>query len=620
MVQTKKLPNKIWLKIILSITAAAFVLGLFPNLASAHAQFVRSNPSANSSLPAGKPPVQVQIWFSEQIEPNFSKIEVFDKDGKKVDKNDSQVPPGDSYSVAVTLPLTLPDGAYTVSYRNVSKEDGHSVKGNFSFLVGAGALPSTAVSLLDGATAPDESNFTIWSVVMRWVNYLGMAGLVGGLVFLLLVWRPSAKRAEKRVGAELGEATQKVELRTYTLIGYSLGILGLGWFGFVIYQATVAGNCYPWEIFNNSVITNLLINSRLGNIWLVRLDIILVGVLVWAFGRGGNAKTPPEIELVDNTVLRSWALWGLLGLGVAVMGTTALTSHAAASTTSWLLVPTDVLHLISTGFWVGGLFYLVLALPIALKTLVPGTGDRTRLLAVLIPNFSFIAILSVGLLLTTGTLQAAFHLGSLDAFFSSGYGLALFIKLCLLVPLLLLGAFNLLRISPRLLKASRSTNENTGAGSLVAGKLQQIFRRSVRVEMVVMVALLLAVGALTSFGPPQQDNTRTGTLFTVTGQMGDLKYTLAISPMIVGENIFELEVKDAAGKPVENASNVYMRFTHTVMDMGLQELELKALSGRPGRYSGVGTYFSMTGDWEIQLLIRRAGADDVTTLLKLPVK
>jgi copper transport protein len=475
MVQSKKFQNKHWLKIILSITAIALLLGLFPRSVFAHAQFVRSNPSANSSLPAGKPPVQIQVWFSEPVEPNFSKIEVFDKDGKKVDKNDSQVPPGDPYSIAVTLPLTLPDGPYTVSYRNVSKEDGHPVQGNFSFLVGAGALPSTAVSLLDGATAPDESSFTIWSVVMRWINYLGMAGLVGGLVFLLLVWRPSAKRAGNRVGAELAEATTKIELRCYNLIGYSLGILGAGWFGFVIYQATVAGNCYPWEIFNNNIMTNLLINSRLGNIWLIRLDIILVGVLVWAFGRGGKAKIPlprsassslvPEAEPPvvghqaapeDNNELRPWALWGMLVLGVAIMATTALNSHAAASTTAWLLVPTDILHLISTGFWVGGLFYLVLALPIALKTLVPGTGDRTRLLAILIPNFSFIAILSVGLLLTTGTLQAAFHLGSLDAFFSSGYGISLFIKLCLLVPLLLLGAFNLLRISPLLLKSSYS--------------------------------------------------------------------------------------------------------------------------------------------------------------------
>src|SRR5713101_1459097 len=103
------------------------------SLALAHAELVRSDPAANASLPMS--PKQVQIWFSEDVEPSFSEIAVLDKNGLRKDNQDSHVVDSDHKSMIVTLP-ELPRGTYTVSFRTVSATDGHMVKGGFPFAVG----------------------------------------------------------------------------------------------------------------------------------------------------------------------------------------------------------------------------------------------------------------------------------------------------------------------------------------------------------------------------------------------------------------------------------------------------------------------------------------------------
>jgi copper transport protein len=626
-----------------AILVLLILLALFPVNAQAHAQILRSNPAANSSFESGKPPAQVQIWFTETVEPNFSTIEVYDRDGKRVDLNDTKFFAADPTTMVVSLQPALPDGPYTVSYRNVSREDGHPVKGSFSFVVGAGPLPASAESLLDGVGQNETQEVSPWSVVFRWLNYVAMSALVGSTIFLLLVWRPATTTVRTKTGPEIEEANRRVEARVSNLILWSLAGLAIGWLLFITYQATVAGNRYPWQIFNDNLLFNLLLNSRFGNLWLVRLDIILVAFLVWAFSRGGNTRLPrlpgvktssltPDSEppitgrqatLADpppsTSTIHEWALWVLLVLGCGIMLTHAMVSHAAANKLAVFLIPVDLLHLIATGFWVGGLFCLGLALPVGVKALVPGTGDRTRLLAALIPNFSILAILSVAFLLISGVVQAAVHLGTVDAFFSGGYGLSLFIKLCLAAPLLALGAYNLLVVSPRMRRFARLKGEEDGAGSLAAGKLQQNFRRTLLVEGTLALILLGAVGSLTSFGPPAQDSPYRDDLYTSRGETQGVQYILAISPFKVGENIFEVELKQN-GQPLPNTETVVLRFEHKDMDMGLQELELKQLSARPGRYSAVGSTLSMEGKWTLLLIVRRVGADEIRITLPLDAK
>jgi copper transport protein len=148
-----------------------FFLLLTPLNADAHAQYQRSTPAANERLERGRPPAFVQVWFTEQVEPSFSKLQIFDKNRQRVDQNDSQVAPGNPYSLIISLRPKLPDGAYTVVFQNVSQEDGHATKGNFSFVVGAGPLPTNTSALL----SQYDENINAWSVILRWLNYVAMA-------------------------------------------------------------------------------------------------------------------------------------------------------------------------------------------------------------------------------------------------------------------------------------------------------------------------------------------------------------------------------------------------------------------------------------------------------------
>ncbi|MBE3559436.1 MAG: CopD family protein [Ktedonobacteraceae bacterium] len=579
---------------------------LTPLQADAHAQYDHSNPPANAHLPAGHPPATVQIWFTEQIEPAFSRIEVYNQARQRVDRGDSHLAPDSPYSLIVSLRPALPDGAYTAVFRNVSKEDGHEVTGSFSFVVGAGPLPTNTNDLLQQASTADE-NFNLWSIGIRWLNYLAMAGLVGSLTFLLLVWQPGVRRLTSVVGKEMKLAEQRMQKRTMQAVLWTLLLLLAGWLAFLIYQASIVSMSAPWQVFTNGAFGALLFRSHFGTVWLARLLlIILVGLLWWL-----------RVHAEEQWVAVAY-LWALLLLGIAIMFTTSLNSHAAANRAAWLLVPADVLHQASTGFWIGGLLAFTLILPGAAQAFVPGTGDRTRLFAAIIPQFSQIALISVALLIVTGTLQAVVQLPALDLLWNSGYGRALLVKICIFIVLLGFGAYHLRKVSPRMRTFAASTDEERGAPSLAAGALQRSFSRSLRYEALVAVLLLLVVGALTSLSPPRPASSTStasgepGALIRQ-GKMADLTYRLAINPGTVGNNTFEVELKDANGQPVQKVDAVVLRFTMLDMDMGVQEVNLQPVAGKPGYYSTATPVLSMTGDWRLALLVRRPGFDDAMT-------
>jgi copper transport protein len=296
------------------------------------------------------------------------------------------------------------------------------------------------------------------------------------------------------------------------------------------------------------------------------------------------------------------------------MATSSLTSHAAASRVPWLLVPSDVLHLVSTGSWVGGLLFLVIAVPVVMRVLVPGSGARTQLLALLLSHFAPVALISVALLVVTGTLQSIFQLGLWENLLGSSYGRALVIKIAVFGATLALGAYHFLSLAPRLRRYAQSTSSDDGAGSLQAGHWQRFFFRSVRLEMILGALILLVVGGLTSLSPPPHltSGSPSTPLLVRQGQAGDLTYRIVVSPGHIGVNRFEIELKQGAtGQPLTGAGRVLLQFTMEEMDMGVQQVPLEPVAGRPGFYTTTESVLSMAGTWHMRLLVRRDGFDDV---------
>ena len=100
---------------------------------AAHARVKRANPAVGGAVTAQAAPTELQVWFTEALEPALSTIEVVDRAGTRMDRGDVRVDPDDHTQLRVTL-LPLPPGQYRVIWRVVSI-DTHFRSGSFPFRV-----------------------------------------------------------------------------------------------------------------------------------------------------------------------------------------------------------------------------------------------------------------------------------------------------------------------------------------------------------------------------------------------------------------------------------------------------------------------------------------------------
>jgi methionine-rich copper-binding protein CopC len=79
-------------------------------------------------------PTGIKLWFTQQLEPAFSSVEVTDQSGRRVDAGDAKVAPSDAPELEATLKPLSP-GTYKVIWHVVSV-DTHRTEGQFTFSVG----------------------------------------------------------------------------------------------------------------------------------------------------------------------------------------------------------------------------------------------------------------------------------------------------------------------------------------------------------------------------------------------------------------------------------------------------------------------------------------------------
>jgi copper resistance protein C len=102
-----------------------------PACAWAHAFLDHADPKVGSDVSPS--PSVVKAWFTQELEPAFSAIQVFDASGNEVDKKDSHLDDKDQTLLIVSLPSLSP-GKYKVSWHVVSV-DTHRTQGDFKFNV-----------------------------------------------------------------------------------------------------------------------------------------------------------------------------------------------------------------------------------------------------------------------------------------------------------------------------------------------------------------------------------------------------------------------------------------------------------------------------------------------------
>lgn len=553
-----------------------------------HATLLNTVPLANSRLEQSPP--KVELHFNEGIEPVFNGVMVLNHNGLPVHQAEAELSRNRKV-LSVAVREDLPQGIYTVTWRATSS-DGHQIGGNFGFSVGEEFQAS-------GMVADESGSQNNWPgaglAVNRWLYLLAMMMFVGGFTFGAVILLPVVKNPSLEIPSEVAAEVRRVFLRFFSwswVVLLVTAVLNLLFKAAAMADSSLLG-AVNWPILN-AVVTM----SQYGRMWGYGMVLILLsGILFWIYRRIWTSPQDSSKGLI------------LLYIGIALSAfllfTVSNSGHAAA-VTEWKAVAlgADAVHLLATAMWVGGLFYLFLLM----RSLSNAEADiRARLMGAVIPRFSRMAQFCVGAILLTGTYTAWIHMPSWSAFVTTWWGLALLTKILLFLPLLALGAVNLLVIKPQLRANLVEQGERALEGAL--GILKR-FRPLVRAEAILGVVILLVVVFLTNFPPAATAAGPAGP--SLVSNRSDFDVTLEIEPNRVGHNQIKVRVQDQDGNAITDMGTVFLDITMTDMDMPNQRNEATLASD--GSYE-TEAVLGMAGMWRIMVRLMAKDSSDSKTVI-----
>src|SRR5580693_3600718 len=159
-----------------------------------------------------------------------------------------------------------------------------------------------------------------------------------------------------------------------------------------------------------------------------------------------------------------------------ILVSSVMTSHAMARLEyRFPLAVVTALHQGATATWLGGLFYLLVAIP---------RSPDNPFARQLISRFSKLALISVAVLAAAGFTLGFAYVGSIDAVYGTSYGIMVATKVILFGTLLLLGALNF--------QIARSPS----GGAVIAS-----LKRFGEAEIGIGITIILTAASLTSLPP-----------------------------------------------------------------------------------------------------------------------
>ncbi|MFT4040535.1 MAG: copper resistance protein CopC [Thermomicrobiales bacterium] len=556
------------------------LLGWPARPALGHAFLASSDPPANTVAPTA--PQTVTLTFTEPLETSYSKATLYDASGAEVPGASSAIG-SDPRIMTVQIPSGLANGTYSLLWRTLSTVDGHTAQGYLPFTVGTEADVRIVAA---PATSDVSSALPQWALaVSRWLALLGLAAVSG----LWLTWVAVARPAISPIWQLGPRITRRVRRLAVGAIAFSLlaNVIAL-----LVQAFSISGFSNPVS----SVMTTLG-QTRYGTWWLIRVGLLLVVAAV----------------LLGVSWWRPWKhrafTIAALVASAALPIPYAMISHAGAEPQGQqTAIAFDYVHLLGAVVWIGGLLTLVVALGPAVRDLT-AEGRRVVLMRA-IPRFSALALIAWGVLAVTGVYAGLLQVGNLTALTTTPYGQTLLLKLILIVPLLLLGAFNLL-VVVRKLRGARTVERVEGwSGHFVTALLA---------ELVVVTLLLGVVGMLIGTPPARQVLAQEAGSVRIPlsgdGQTG----TLILTPGTVGQNHYRLELGAGHEAHLRNPS-----ITEAVLRVDLPErqtgqLDVRLLPSPSGGFEAHGSELAFPGDWNLQVTVRVPGQADWVVSAQQPI-
>jgi len=547
---------------------ALLIALLAPQPANAHAALETSDP-ANGDVLATMP-AALTLTFTEPLEQSYSRLELYDSVGVKVEGT-SFTFGDDGYTMVLTPPGNLPNGTYSVLWRTLSEADGHTAQNYIAFTIGTNA-DIAAVAIPGTGSNPDS--VPQWAKASsRWAALLGVAALIACWPVWFAVIRPA-------LGAARPEAIPTVRrMRRFAAAAVTLAAAGS------IYALVVQALTLPEGTFLDQVIDTLG-QTRYGHLWLARFGLIAVlGLVLAACGWWFTQRR--QVEGVAAWIMAA-----------AVTVPFSLIAHASAQRAGrTFAILADAIHLFASSVWAGGIAILV-------AVLLPGVWGMSRehrdaVLRIALPRFSTLALICMAVIGVTGFYAGWLEVGNLTALTTTSYGKALIIKLGLLAGILVLAAVNLFVIERRVRRSE------SGGRAVWSRRV----RWTVTGELAGVVLLLLAVGQMTSLQPARDVVTEKARQVEVSFTDVSPSSTLLLAPGVAGVNHFRLEV---GGPTLPADAEALLRLTIPGNeDLGTKEIQLSRVAGNAFEHHG--SELSIAADWQVTAIIREKGKAPVSS-------
>lgn len=519
--------------------------------ASAHAELLSTTPEDGAAL--DQAPAEALLTFNEPVQLIDGSIRLFPSDDapSALDAHVSNT------SVVAAFPTDLEDGAYALSYRIVSA-DGHPVSGAITFTIGDAADTSASTTPVVETATPEGTQLAVSTLTA--LQYLSLFVFAGLILFERIVLRNTAPPDRRSMRflrlAGLGAIVASLSLvpaSALNVIGESLGA--------VVNPATW------WP----------------GVLWapVAAAILVLVGVV------GAAALSTHGRDLGGTRLLR-------LLLSLVALFAPVLVGHTQLIEPRALIIAADIGHLLAGSFWVGGTVGLLLFLASVRVVDSPAADTSPKLAAEVVQRFSRLAIWSVVIIATSGTIMGVMIVGSLDALFTTEYGFTLLLKVGIVIPVVVIAAYNRFRLLPRL--SARPTV-----------RMQwQFLTRTLSYEAALLTTVLLLTGFLTNLSPTHDHHNgavegRTAAqTVTLSASAQGLSLNGELVPALTGENEMTFTLM-YEGEPV-NPDTVTIRTRLPENDLGPFEVTAEH-DPTTSEYSAL-LDTPVAGEWQIQVLAR----------------
>ena len=561
-----------------SLFILMLVLSISIPYASAHPFTEETNPSSTENAPEGI--TQVMVFYSEPIELDYSYLKVLDSNGNQIDNKDSKYYQGENSLIVSTPPLE--DGVYTVTSKVLSKVDGHLVDDAFIFGVGDVKIEvplDQPKSIYDILFFPEAGS--------RFPGLVGQTIVLGAVIASLLIWGTQSKNLIRKEIEKI-ESAHHDKFMTFTGVGLML-----------VFASNIAMLAVQALRLETSAFD--AIQTTFGTTWLIRMiiTIVLLGVWFWMDKKKQISKASHIPMLV---------------LSLALIGTSTMIGHGAASGQIAAVV-LDYIHNLVAAIWIGGIIYFVFILLPTFSKLE--NTEQEKMSLVMIPRFSIAFIIAVGVVIITGPTLMWLLESDVGVIRESLYGKLIIVKIAIAAIMIGLGGFFQYKVQ-------KSGENNLASKSL---SIHKKLKRTLKVDAALGIILLGVVALLANGTLPEGEIKKVEAEEVLYGFRTmefseSAKYDIEITPFSSGTNTIFVKISDFENNPLPDADEVKVKISNPQKNISPIEIimtKIEQEEGSPAKFQGEMT-FGFSGQWQTEVEIQRQENANESVMMNLLVK